>query len=441
MQSDYGLLAPDRSSRVLAARPARGLPAPVAAWARGVAANPDPVAEYGYLPSVAAARAAGLRAALPDWAACCFALKANAFEPVLRAIGAVVDGFEVSSRRELRAAVDAHRDGRPLLVSSGPAKSDGLHDALLAAGGTINVESALELHRAAAAGRRAGRRAAVTIRVNPRTVPIAGDLTMGGGPSPFGVPEEDVPALLDAAVALRDDVEIIGIHVHAASNVQDARAYVRYVAWVLAYTGGLAAAHGLDLRLVDVGGGIGFDASDETAFDLGGLAAGLRALAPPPGARVVFEPGRWIAAPCGFYAAPVADVKRSREQTYVVLRGGVNHFLLPASWDLPQPVCVVPVDAWDPRLPRPGVARARVAVTGELCTPEDTLVPAVDGVTVRAGDVVVLPHAGAYGWEFGVHEFLAHPVAGRVVLDPATRRSPSVPARRPAGAAPPGGPQ
>lgn len=414
--SDFGLLAPDRTCRVLRARSADTLPGVVAAWAAGLGERPDPVAEFCYLPEVAASRAAGLKAALPEWAACCFALKANGFAPVLEAIGQVVDGFEVSSRRELTAALAAHRDERPILVSSGPAKSDGLHDALLAAGGTINVESALELHRAAAAGRRAGRRAAVAIRVNPASVPVAGDLTMGGTASPFGVPEEDVPALLGAARTLRDDVDVVGIHVHAASNVQDATDYVAYVRWVLEYAGGQAAAHDLDLRLVDVGGGLGFDASDDTTFDLGVLAEGLRDLTPPAGARVIFEPGRWIAAACGFYAAPVADVKVSRERTYVVLRGGVNHFLLPASWDLPQPIAVVPVEAWDEHLPRPAVADGRVTVAGELCTPEDTLVPDVDGVSARAGDVVVFPHTGAYGWEFGLHEFLGHPVADRVVL-------------------------
>jgi diaminopimelate decarboxylase len=435
--SDFGLLAPDRTCRVLRARTADALPGTVAAWAADLGGRPDPVAAYGYLPEVAASRAAGLKAALPDWAACCFALKANGFAPVLQALGQVADGFEVSSRKELAAALLAHRDARPILVSSGPAKSDGLHDALLAAGGTINVESALELHRAAAAGRRAGRRAAVAIRANPASVPVAGDLTMGGTPSPFGVPEEDVPALLHAARSLADDVEVVGIHVHAASNVQDASDYVAYVAWVFEYAGGLAAAHGLDLRLVDVGGGLGFDASDETSFDLGVLAEGLRGLTPPAGARVVFEPGRWIAAACGFYAAPIADVKRSRERDYVVLRGGVNHFLLPASWDLPQPIAVVPVEAWDARLPRPAVRDARVTVAGELCTPEDTLVPDVDGVSARAGDVVVFPHTGAYGWEFGLHEFLGHPVADRVVLPRAdVAHPPNVVPHRP-----PGGPR
>lgn len=432
--SDFGLLSPDRTVRVLTALPATALPAPVARWAAGLAAAPDPVAAYGYLPDVAAARAAELRAALPGWAAVCFALKANGFAPVLDALGAVVDGFEVSSRRELAAARAAwgSRPAAPLLVSSGPAKSDALLDALLAAGGTVNVESGLELHRAAAAGRRAGRRAAVCVRVNPLDVPVAGDLTMGGAASPFGVPEEDVPALLDAARTLSEDLEVVGVHVHAASNVADAGDYAGYAAWVLDYATGLADAHRLALRIVDVGGGLGLDATGESPFDLARLGRGLAVLDPPPGVRMILEPGRWIAAPCGWYAAPIADVKPVRGRTFVVLRGGVNHFLLPASWDLPQPLAVVPVDAWDARLPRPAVHGARATVAGELCTPEDTLVPDVDGVTARAGDVAVLPCAGAYGWEFGLHEFLGHPLAPRVVLERDVRRpSPALVAASP----------
>ena len=101
---------------------------------------------------------------------------------------------------------------------------------------------------------------------------------------------------------------------------------------------------------------------------------------------------------------------------FAVLRGGINHFQLPASWDLVHPFAVLPVEDWPAGLPRPE-ARGNVTVVGELCTPEDTLARDVRVERVRAGDVVVFPLAGAYGWEFAMPNFLGRPPAWRAVAD------------------------
>jgi L-2,4-diaminobutyrate decarboxylase len=57
-------------------------------------------------------------------------------------------------------------------------------------------------------------------------------------------------------------------------------------------------------------------------------------------------------------------------------------------------------------------------VAGELCTPEDTLVHDLAVERLRAGDVLVFPDAGAYGWEFALQAFLGHPPATRAVVAP-----------------------
>lgn len=399
--------------------PAEALPDHVLDALAALAEPPrGPVSAYLYDPGAAAARARALRDALPPWAEAFYAMKANAFPPMLRALARGVAGFEVSSAREVDlAAAAAEAAEAPLrLVASGPGKREPFLAALVAAGADlVNVESALELHRLAAVARAVGRRARVAVRVNPARVAVRGSLAMGGSPSPFGVGEEDVAAVLATARAL-PEIDVAGLHVHAVSNNLDATSHAAYVGWCLDWSARVAAEAGIDLRAVDVGGGLGVTFDGTGSFDLAAFGAALRALRPPPGVRVVLEPGRWLVADCGWYAAEVTDLKRVHGTWFAVLRGGINHFALPISWDLRHAIAVLPVERWDLPCARPEVRDAPVTVVGELCTPEDTLTRGVEVPRLRAGDLVVFPHAGAYGYEFSLPDFLAQPRAERVVV-------------------------
>jgi diaminopimelate decarboxylase len=377
-----------------------------------------PVSGYVYDVSVAAQRARELRAALPPWATLLFAMKANGFSPVVEAMLAPggVDGLEIASAHEAGLAREVLGAGE-LVAAAGPGKHPALLTALLAAGtDVIHAESALELHRISRAALAAGVVARVALRVNPARVTVTGTLAMGGRGSAFGFTEPDVPAAIALAQHL-PAVDLVGFHMHAVSGNRDARSHAAYVAWCLEWSAGTARHHRVDLRWVDVGGGLGVGYDDVAPLDLALLADRLDGIHPPAGVRVVFEPGRWLAADCGWYAAQVVDVKRSYGgTTFVVVRGGIGGFALPGTEDFPLPVAVVPVDAWHEPVPRPEAGDVPVTISGELCTPEDVLARDVRIQRVRAGDLVVVPRAGAYGWEFALHSFLGHPPPTRNAL-------------------------
>ncbi|MFV2196638.1 alanine racemase [Nocardiopsis sp. LOL_012] len=392
----------------------------------------DPGSGYVYDPVLAADRARELRRALPDWARVYFAAKSNGFAPVLARLAGAVDGFEAASLHEARLCLDAlserGRAGEGRIAVSGPGKTPELLAGLARlraredADIVVNAESELELHRISAAAREEGTVLPVTLRVNPERVPVSGALVMGGTPGPFGVPEPLVPSALRAVPGL-PGLDLVGFHVHAVSGNTDADAHAAYVRWCLEWAAETARAHGVDLRVVDVGGGLGvpFEEGD-TAFDLAAFGAELAEL-DDPGAEVVFEPGRWIGAPAGWYAARVTDVKSSYGGHFAVVRGGINHFQLPTSWEIRHNFAVLPGRDWPPSLPRPGVSGVPVTVSGELCTPEDVLARDVHVPSVHAGDVLVFPNAGAYGHEFAMPAFLAHPGAPRVTVDTRTGRA------------------
>jgi diaminopimelate decarboxylase len=404
------------------ALPATALPEPVRSHLHAAI---QPVSGYVYDLDVAAARAQQLREVLPAWVVLLFAVKANSHAAVLRAMASPggVDGFEVASAAEAQRAGDVLRAaGRPVrLAAAGPAKTPLLLSALLDAGTeVVHVESALELARLSALAVERGASVRIGVRINPARVTVSGTLAMGGRPSPFGVPESDVADVLALARRL-PGLDVVGFHVHAVCGNRDARAHAAYVRWCLEWACRTSLEHGVDLRWLDVGGGLGVSYEETHPLDLDVLGDELSALRPPAGVEVAVEPGRWLAADCGWYAAEVVDVKRAGGRTYVVVRGGIGGYALPGTEDFPFPVAVLPIDDWPHGLPRPEAVAEQVDVVGELCTPEDVLVRDVVVDRVRAGDLAVFPKAGAYGWEFSLQPFLGHPPATRDVLASAPR--------------------
>jgi diaminopimelate decarboxylase len=376
------------------------------------AADPaQPVSGYFYDLEIAAERARGLKAALPPWAEVFYAVKANSYAPLLHTLSRYVDGFEVASAREAEFASSTGDGVR--MVAAGPGKSAPLLAAFAAAGvQVVNVESLLELHRVNEAALHAGRRSAVAIRVNPEHVEITGSLQLGGAATQFGLPETRVPEAIALARSL-PGIDLVGFHIHAVCNNLDAVAHAQYVRWCLEWSARTAHNHNLDLRVVDVGGGLGVPFMGEEPFDLSRFGEELAGLRPPEGLRVLLEPGRYLVTECGFYAAEITDVKESAGRTFAIVRGGINHFQIPTSWDIPHRFAVLPVDAWPHPYPRPRASDVSLTVVGELCTPEDTLAVDMKVGEVRAGDVIVFPMAGSYGYEFAMPEFLGHPPAGR----------------------------
>jgi diaminopimelate decarboxylase len=378
---------------------------------------------YLYDLQLARDRAARLIAALPPAGRVLYAVKANSFPPLLNALADVVHGFEVASVAEARLAAKA---GAERLVVSGPAKNPRLLAGLLAPELpplTVNVESLLELHRLSQAAVDARCEVAVALRVNPATSPVrverAEGLTMGGLASPFGLPETDVPAAVEALKTL-PGVKFVGFHFHAVSGNMDAVLHAEYVRWALEWSLRTGAEHRLQIRTIDVGGGLGIPFEPGPEFDLAAFSAALPEL--PSDVELILEPGRWLAGPTGWYVTEVVDVKHSYGETFVVIRGGINHFQLPTSWEIRHNFAVLPVRDWSLKAPRPTAITTNVTVAGELCTPEDMLARGVNVAAVSAGDLLIFPNAGAYGYEFAMPEFLGQPSATRAALPEPARR-------------------
>lgn len=370
---------------------------------RWSASSGQTVCAYVYDLDALARHASWMKSLLPARCELFYAAKANAEPPVLRTLRPIVDGFEAASGGELRW-LHEHEPGRPLLFG-GPGKlDDELALAVSLPDCTIHVESLGELERLAAIAERAARRVPVFLRMNI-ALPTLGTtrLMMGGRPSPFGMDEEALPAAL-ACLRTSPWLVLEGFHFHLMSHQPDVPTHLALVDACLDAVARWKRTHGVNVNIVNVGGGFGVDYADASrSFDWAGFCVGLsKPLERYPGLTLRFEPGRYVSVACGFYAMEVIDIKRNHGQWFAIARGGTHHFRTPAAQGHDHPFEVVP------RGGATVIDDENVTLVGQLCTPKDVLAREQRITRLAPGDWLLFTLAGAYAWNISHQNFLMH---------------------------------
>lgn len=356
-----------------------------------------------------------LRRALPPGAAVHYAVKANPFAPLVRAMAAMVDGCDVASAGEL-ALVGRVAPETPVSFA-GPGKRDAEIMAAITAGATLNCESAGEVDRALRIGERTGITPRLAVRVNPLFELRGSGMKMGGRASPFGVDADAVPGLVRTIRAAGADWR--GLHIFAGSQSLDTAAIIETQAATLRLAAEIAEAVGAAAPLVNLGGGFGVPYfAGDTAVDVAAIGQALgEAMTSLPealgGSRFAVELGRWLVAEAGVYLTRIVDRKVSRGETFLVTDGGLHHQLA-ASGNFGTVVRRNYPVALAHRI---GAAPVEtVSVVGCLCTPLDRLGDQVALPRADIGDVIAVFMAGAYGLTASPQAFLGHPPAAELLV-------------------------
>lgn len=354
-------------------------------------------------------RVAEWRSAMPEELHLHYAMKANPMPDVVRHMAGLTDGLDVASAGELRVAI-ATGIASNTISFAGPGKSNEDLREAIDAGVIIILESPTEMQRVASIANGLGMRPPVAVRINPDFELKTSGMKMGGGPKPFGIDAEQVPAVLEDLKAL--PLEFMGLHIFSGSqNLQadsiiDAHQKTFELAWRIADTAKVA------LRWLNIGGGLGVPYfPGEQPLDLAPIATSLAALLQEnkqrqPEAEVVMELGRYLVAEAGLYVARITDKKISRGHTYLVTNGGLHHHLA-ASGNFGQVIRKnYPVGIGNKVT---GSGHENVSIVGPLCTPLDLLADNMSLPTADIGDLVVVFQSGAYGYTASPHLFLSHP--------------------------------
>ncbi len=355
-----------------------------------------------------------LAAVLPAAARIHYSLKANphpAVAAIFREEGA---GAEVASRAELENALAARFAPKDILFA-GPGKSDDeLAFAVETGIGSINVESAAELDRVVrlARSRESGPPVTIAFRVNlDLFVESATGKVMVGGGRKFGVDDDLLLPLVRRALA-EPKLTVEGFHCFAGTQITDTRllvtVYEAFVDWCVSF----APASGIKrVATLNFGGGLGIPFYDhEVELDLRPLGAALKRIAKRlPDTRLILEPGRYLVGPAGVYVSRIIDLKKSRDQWFVVTDGGIHHALVPIVMNKNYPTALVnKMDS-----PR----RFACTVVGPLCSSADQFSRSMTLPKPELGDLLGVFNSGAYGYTAGMLYFLSHPSPAEVLVD------------------------
>jgi diaminopimelate decarboxylase len=268
---------------------------------------------FVYDSAVLARQFAAVREILPPGMDVFYSLKANPNVSVCAALRGCGAGAEVSSLAELETARLAGVAARDIIFL-GPGKSRAELASCLEQGvHAIVCESVDELVVLDEMARDRGVVADVALRINPAFSAKGSRLTMGGRPRQFGVDEDFLLAQPDLTARF-PSLRFMGVHVYLGTRILDEQVIVENTVRILDLAERVARGLGVDLELVDVGGGWGIAYFDgERDLDLALLGERLTAVLADfqqrhPGTRLVTELGRFLVALAGTYVVRVRYV-------------------------------------------------------------------------------------------------------------------------------------
>ncbi|MET7641179.1 type III PLP-dependent enzyme [Streptomyces sp. NPDC005438] len=357
---------------------------------------------------------ADLCALLPVNSTLHYSLKANPNPSVVRALREAGCRAEVSSLGELDVALEAGFAGADCLYT-GPGKTDQeVAYALTRGVRRFSAESAEDMRRLGDAALEGNTEVSVLLRVNGSHAGTSG-MRMTGAATQFGVDEAQVLAEPGRFTGV-PGARLVGLHLFPISNARDEDSLISAFAASVSLARRLRDQAGLPLQVLDLGGGFAAPYAQPGSRPpyprlREELCATLDAELPEwrtGEIRLEFESGRYLVSDSGRLAATVRDVKRSGEQTFVVLDTGVHHLGGMSGLGRLARASATPEPGDQPT--------SSATLAGPLCSPADVLGRSVPVPPLDVGDTVVFPNVGAYGLTASLVAFLGRPAPVEVVL-------------------------
>ncbi|WP_250473228.1 diaminopimelate decarboxylase [Caballeronia sp. GAFFF1] len=336
------------------------------------------------------------------------AVKANSNLAVLNVFARMGAGFDIVSSGELARVLAAGGKAENTVFSGVGKSAAEMREALEAGVKCFNVESIPELHALNEVAKSLGKRAPVSLRVNPdvdaKTHPY---ISTGLKSNKFGVAFSDARATYREAHAM-PNLDVVGIDCHIGSQITEISPYLDALDKLLDLVEQIES-DGMSIRHVDVGGGLGITYDDETPPDIGDFVRALLAHIEKRGhgqREVYFEPGRSLVGNAGVLLTRVEYLKPGEEKSFAIVDAAMNDLARPAMYEAFHRI--VPVVKRD-------APAHTYDVVGPVCESGDWLGRDRD-LAVEPGDLLAICSAGAYGFVMSSN-YNTRPRAAEVMVD------------------------
>lgn len=338
----------------------------------------------------------------------CYAVKANSNLAILNLLARLGSGFDIVSGGELARVLAAGGDPNKVVFSGVGKSAAEMRQALEAGIHCFNVESEAELLRLNQVAGEMGTVAPVSLRVNPDvdagTHPY---ISTGLKENKFGIDVEQALRVYQRASEL-PHLQVIGVDCHIGSQLTELTPFLDALERVLALVAKLQAL-GINIRHLDLGGGLGVPYRDETPPQPADYARALNQRLGNAPYTILLEPGRAIMANAGIFLTRVEYLKHSEHKDFAIVDGAMNDLIRPSLYQAWQ--AIIPVQQQPPA----DLAPREYDIVGPICETGDFLGKNRQ-LTLQEGDLLAVRSAGAYGFAMS-SQYNSRPRAAEILVD------------------------
>ncbi len=323
----------------------------------------------------------------------CYSAKANSNLALLRLFVNLGGGVDVVSGGELYRALKGGAVPQKIVYSGVGKREDEIEYALKTGILMFNVESSQELQVINEVAGRIGKKAAIAIRVNPdidaKTHPY---ISTGLKQTKFGIDILRAPMAYRLASQL-PNLKILGIDCHIGSQLVEVEPVIEALKKLKQLVENLRK-EGIEIQYLDLGGGLGITYEDEEPPHPVEYASTILEEIRGFGCTLILEPGRVIVGNAGILVSKVLYRKENEEKRFVIVDAGMNDLVRPSYYG-----------SYHQILPVKEEAREEIVadVVGPICESSDFLAKGRKIPNLRAGELIALMSAGAYGFSMSTN--------------------------------------
>ena len=327
----------------------------------------------------------------------CFAVKSNSNIEFLKVLGSLGSGADIVSGGELLRALEAGIPASKIVFSGVGKTSEEIELGLKKGVYSFNVESIEELELINALAKKMKKTARICFRFNPEVVSKTHKyISTGNKTHKFGILKKDILATIKNK-KLWTNSKLVGLSIHIGSQLLDLKATKKAIEKMCE----VALESKVAYEFLDVGGGLGIDYHESETAKVPKISDYMNMIHTTleksyysqttniP--RVVFEPGRRIAAKTGVLVMSVLRNKVSEDNHFTILDGGMNDMMRPSLYEAYHEISPVSKSAKKEILTH---------IVGPICETSD-LFGTRKLAPLKNGDLVILRDAGAYGYSMG----------------------------------------
>lgn len=331
----------------------------------------------------------------------CYALKANSNLSLLSHLAKLDCGADCVSINEVKKALLA---GIPKykIIYSGVGKSDkDIEEALNLDILLLNLESIEELLQVESIAKKLDKIARISIRVNPnidaKTHPY---ISTGLKENKFGVSIESAKKMYIYSHN-SPSINPVGIHFHIGSQLTELSPILQSAERIAKLVVGLKALN-IDLKFIDIGGGLGIKYQNEATIDVRSYASGIFGVFKGLDLSIICEPGRYIVGDEGILLSTILYEKQHENKRFCIIDAAMNDLIRPSLYNAKHKIEYKARDSREalkiPALLEDSTPLQEVAdIVGPICESGDYLAKDIKIPRTKQGDLIVIKSAGAYG--------------------------------------------